>query len=125
MRRWQAAAGALNLWVVGGGDLAGQFHDAGLLDEIFVQGARSRWARALPLPRAIVPPALELVSVRQVGRGFAELHYCAARAAHAMSMNDPKHDFSGCRLETRAPAAAAAGGDRRARLRWRCSPTRA
>ncbi|MFW3615617.1 dihydrofolate reductase family protein [Billgrantia antri] len=27
------AAGGKNLWVVGGGDLAGQFHDAGLLDE--------------------------------------------------------------------------------------------
>jgi dihydrofolate reductase len=29
-----AAAGGKDLWVVGGGDLAGQFADAGLLDEI-------------------------------------------------------------------------------------------
>ena len=27
------AAGTKNLWIVGGGDLAGQFYDAGLLDE--------------------------------------------------------------------------------------------
>src|SRR5690606_9067304 len=33
----RAAAGGKNLWVVGGGDLAGQFHDAGLLDELIVQ----------------------------------------------------------------------------------------
>ena len=32
-----AAAGGRNIWIVGGGDLAGQFHDAGLLDEVIVQ----------------------------------------------------------------------------------------
>ena len=31
-----AAAGGKDLWVVGGGDLAGQFADAGLLDELIV-----------------------------------------------------------------------------------------
>ena len=35
-----AAAGGRNVWVVGGGDLAGQFADAGLLDEIVVSGVR-------------------------------------------------------------------------------------
>jgi dihydrofolate reductase len=33
------AAGPLNRWVVGGGDLAGQFFDAGLLDEAILQVA--------------------------------------------------------------------------------------
>ena len=33
-QRMAAAAGDRNLWIVGGGDLAGQFADAGLLDEI-------------------------------------------------------------------------------------------
>jgi len=28
----RAAAGANNIWVVGGGDLAGQFHDAGMVE---------------------------------------------------------------------------------------------
>ena len=31
-----AAAGGRNVWIVGGGDLAGQFADAGLLDEVIV-----------------------------------------------------------------------------------------
>ena len=30
------AAGGKNVWIVGGGDLAGQFADAGLLDEVIV-----------------------------------------------------------------------------------------
>ena len=33
------AARSKNVWVVGGGDLAGQFHDAGLLDEAIIQVA--------------------------------------------------------------------------------------
>jgi len=33
----RVATGAKNIWIVGGGDLAGQFHDAGLLDELIVQ----------------------------------------------------------------------------------------
>jgi dihydrofolate reductase len=34
--RMVAAAGGRNVWIVGGGDLAGQFADAGLLDEVIV-----------------------------------------------------------------------------------------
>jgi dihydrofolate reductase len=70
------AAGGKNVWIVGGGDLAGQFYDRGLLDELFVQvGSVTLGAGKPLLPRAIVSPALRLVSVRQVGTGFAELHY--------------------------------------------------
>ena len=75
------AAGGRNLWVVGGGDLAGQFHDAGLLDEIIVQLGSVTLGRGKPLfPRRLPSPSLELVSVRQVGTGFAELRY---RVPHA------------------------------------------
>ena len=35
-----AAAGGRNVWIVGGGDLAGQFADAGLLDEVIVYSRR-------------------------------------------------------------------------------------
>jgi dihydrofolate reductase len=71
-----AAAAGRNLWIVGGGDLAGQFHDHGLLDEIFVQiGSVTLGAGKPLLPRAITSPPLRLVSVRAVGTGFAELHY--------------------------------------------------
>jgi dihydrofolate reductase len=71
-----AAAGGKNVWIVGGGDLAGQFYDAGLLDEVHVQvGSVTLGAGKPLLPRRIVSPALRLVSVRAVGTGFAELSY--------------------------------------------------
>jgi dihydrofolate reductase len=45
---------AQNLWVVGGGDLVGQFHDAGLLDEVWVQYAPVTLGGGAPLlPRRI------------------------------------------------------------------------
>lgn len=72
----RAAAGAKNLWVVGGGDLAGQFHDAGLLEELIVQVGSVTLGRGKPLfPRRLTQPPLRLLSVRQVGSGFAELRY--------------------------------------------------
>jgi dihydrofolate reductase len=77
----EAAAGK-NVWIMGGGDLAGQFYDAGLLDELFVQiGSVTLGAGKPLLPRAITSPPLRLVSVRAVGTGFAELHYEVPRAA--------------------------------------------
>jgi dihydrofolate reductase len=71
-----AAAGDRNLWIVGGGELAGQFYDRGLLDELFVQvGSVTLGAGKPLLPRTITSPPLRLISVRAVGTGFAELHY--------------------------------------------------
>ena len=79
----QAAAGR-NLWVVGGGDLAGQFHDAGLLDELIVQVGSVTLGRGQPLlPRRITSPPLRLLSARAVGEGFAELRYAVPRPAAA------------------------------------------
>ena len=75
-REMAAAAAGKNVWIVGGGDLAGQFHDAGLLDELFVQiGSVTLGAGKPLLPRKITSPPLRLVSVKAVGTGFAELHY--------------------------------------------------
>jgi dihydrofolate reductase len=72
----RAAAGDKNIWVVGGGDLAGQFYDAGLLDEVVVQVGSVTLGKGKPLfPRRLTSPPLTLVSVRQVGTGFAELRY--------------------------------------------------
>ena len=77
MRR---AAGSKNLWIVGGGDLAGQFFDAGLLDEVIVQIGSVMLGRGKPLfPRRLTSPPLRLISVRQVGTGFAELRYEVTR----------------------------------------------
>lgn len=70
------AAGARNIWIVGGGDLSGQFHDAGLLDEAIIQVASVTLGKGKPLfPRRVTSPPWKLLSVRQVGAGFAELHY--------------------------------------------------
>ena len=47
-------AGERNLWIVGGGDLAGQFADAGLLDEVIVSIAPVTLGAGAPLlPRRI------------------------------------------------------------------------
>jgi dihydrofolate reductase len=72
----QEAAGSKNIWIVGGGDLAGQFYDAGLLDEIIVQVGSVTLGRGKQLfPRRVTSPPLRLVSVRQIGSGLAELRY--------------------------------------------------
>lgn len=56
-----AAADGKDLWVVGGGDLAGQFADAGLLDEVWVQFAPVTLGGGAPLlPRTL---DLELLDV--------------------------------------------------------------
>jgi dihydrofolate reductase len=71
----RAAAGK-NVWIVGGGDLAAQFHDAGLLDEVIVQVASVTLGRGKALfPRRVTNPPWKLVAVRQVGAGMAELRY--------------------------------------------------
>jgi dihydrofolate reductase len=49
-----AAAGDRNIWIVGGGDLAGQFADAGLLDDVIVSIAPVTLGAGAPLlPRRI------------------------------------------------------------------------
>lgn len=71
----RAAAGK-NVWIVGGGDLAAQFFDAGLLTEAIIQVASVTLGRGKPLfPRSVTNPPWKLLSVRQVGSGFAELRY--------------------------------------------------
>lgn len=78
----RAAAGERNVWIVGGGDLAGQFHDAGLLDELIVQIGSVTLGRGKPLfPRRVLHPELRLVSVRRLGTGMAELRYEVCWAA--------------------------------------------
>lgn len=80
----RAAAGDKNIWIVGGGDLAGQFHDAGFLDEVLVQVASVTLGKGKQLfPRRLTNPPLALVSVRQVGAGFAELHYRIPKSPEA------------------------------------------
>lgn len=78
------AADGKNVWLVGGGDLVGQFHDAGLLEEIIVQVGSVTLGSGRPLlPRRIVSPSLRLTSARFVGPGFAELTYSVPTPARS------------------------------------------
>lgn len=77
MRR--EAAGK-DVWVVGGGDLAGQFYDHGLLDELIITVAPvTLGGGAALLPRKITSPALQLLSARAWGGVFVRLHYAVRR----------------------------------------------
>ena len=79
----QAAAGK-NLWIVGGGDLAGQFYDAGLLDELIVQIGSVTLGQGKPLfPRRLLSPTLQLTHVRQLGTGLVELRYTVTSVDNA------------------------------------------
>jgi dihydrofolate reductase len=70
-----------NIWLVGGGDLVGQFHDQGLLDEVLISVASVFLGSGAPLlPRRIVTPPLQLVSATAYGADFAVLRY-AIRSA--------------------------------------------
>jgi dihydrofolate reductase len=72
----RAAAGDRHVWVVGGGELVGQFHDAGLLDEVWIQFAPVTLGAGAPvLPRHV---ELELVEVAR-NRDFACARYDVVR----------------------------------------------
>ncbi len=71
-----AAAGERNRWIVGGGDLAGQFADAGLLDEVIVYVAPVTLGAGAPLlPRRI---ELQLEELARNG-DFAAARYAVVR----------------------------------------------
>jgi dihydrofolate reductase len=70
------AAGGRNVWIVGGGDLAGQFADAGLLDEVIVWIAPVTLGAGAPLlPRRV---ELRLEEVARNG-DFAAARYSVVR----------------------------------------------
>lgn len=75
------AAGDRDIWIVGGGDLVGQFADAGLLDEIRVSIAPVTLASGRPLlPRRLESDRLTLESAQRAGQ-FAELVYSVSKRA--------------------------------------------
>jgi len=74
------AAGDRTVWLVGGGDLVGQFADRGLLDEIIVTVAPVTLGRGAPLlPRRLTASDLELLDVAR-DRQFARLRYRVRRS---------------------------------------------
>ncbi|PUA26407.1 MAG: deaminase [Cellvibrio sp. 79] len=71
-----AAASGKNIWIVGGGDFAGQFYDAGLLNEIIVQIGSVALGNGQPVfPRRVLSPSMKLKTVQQLGEGMVELRY--------------------------------------------------
>lgn len=82
-RQMLEASQGKNLWLVGGGELVGQFYDQGLVDELIVYLASVTLGAGAPLlPRAITTPPLRLISAKTYGDAFAELRYEVPR-------NDP------------------------------------
>ena len=83
-RKMSKAADGKNIWIVGGGDLAGQFYDNGLLDELIVQVTSVTLGSGRPLlPRRIIQPPLALLSARTFGNAFVELKYQVTRTSTA------------------------------------------
>ena len=75
-----AAAKGKNVWLVGGGELVGQFHDHGLLDELHIGIASVTLGGGAPLlPRRIVSPPLRIVAVQQLGTGMLQVTYAVGK----------------------------------------------
>jgi dihydrofolate reductase len=71
------AAGDRNVWIVGGGDLAGQFADEGLLDEVIVSIAPVTLGDGAPL----LPRRIEL-RLEELGRNgdFVSARFSVVRS---------------------------------------------
>lgn len=64
-----AAVGDRNIWVLGGGDLVGQFDDAGLLDEVWLGLTPVTLGAGAPLlPRRITSERMRFREARQSGQ---------------------------------------------------------
>jgi dihydrofolate reductase len=71
-----AAAGERNLWVVGGGNVASQFADAGLLDELIVTVVPVVLGEGKPLfDRGLPGGPMQLTGTRSFDSGMVELRY--------------------------------------------------
>jgi dihydrofolate reductase len=71
----RAAAGDGVLWVVGGGELASQFAEAGALDELIVSYVPVVLGKGIPLFARPVPGQVELVSSERLPQGLVQSIY--------------------------------------------------
>ena len=70
-----AAAGERNVWVVGGGHLAQQFADEGLLDELILTVVPVVLGSGLPTFAGRLSDGLRLTGTRPYRNGMVELRY--------------------------------------------------
>jgi dihydrofolate reductase len=70
-----AAAGERHLWIVGGGNVASQFVDESLLDEVIVLVVPVVLGDGKPLFDRGVPGAMRLTGARPFDNGMVELRY--------------------------------------------------
>jgi dihydrofolate reductase len=71
-----AAAGERNLWIVGGGNVASQFADEGLLDEVLVTVVPVVLGAGKPLfDRRLPGGPMQLMGTRAFRTGMVELRY--------------------------------------------------
>jgi dihydrofolate reductase len=77
------AAGGKDAWIVGGGELAGQFADRGLLDEVTLSVAPVFLGQGAPLlPRRLLSSQVSLLAIERQGP-FAHLRYRVATGRSA------------------------------------------
>lgn len=79
----RAAAGDRVVWLMGGGNLADQFVDEGLLDDLLLTVAPvllHKGIRPFETSRIVTPP-LKLTGTREIGRTMVELRYSFEGAA--------------------------------------------
>jgi dihydrofolate reductase len=70
-----AAAGERNLWIVGGGNVASQFADAGLLDELLVTVVPVVLGEGKPLFERGLPGPMQLLGAQPHANGMVLLRY--------------------------------------------------
>ena len=75
-----AAAGERNIWIVGGGNVASQFAEAGLLDEVLLTVVPVVLGSGKPLFDERLPGGpLQLLGTTEFANGMVELRYAVAR----------------------------------------------
>jgi dihydrofolate reductase len=76
-----AAAGDKDVWLIGGGDVASQYIDEGLLDELILTVVPVILGDGLPLFARAVPDTLRLTGTRPFDTGMVELRYEVERVS--------------------------------------------
>lgn len=81
-REMAEAAGGKNVWIMGGGELVGEFADAGLLDEIVLNVAPVTLGAGAPLlPRRLLSSRLTLVGLERHGQFVASTYRVRPRGS--------------------------------------------